>query len=490
MSSVNESGHDSASGLVPRLSLLAAPFAVAVAAILSIYFGSGSPLEGTYRAIALALVLVLAVEGILIPFVGLGYAAAVTAVLVLVVFKDKATLGAVGAVSAGVALWSWTRRRPPPAVLIEQAVRLGAAFVLITTIGAGILQGALGLPTIAAKADVDEAGDGSDIILVLLDGYPRSDTLATAFGFDNGPFLEGLEARGFEVAARSRSNYSLTGLTFASMFQMRHIPDIEPLAQETRLAEGWRAISEVLAAPLPALETLRHHGYETIGIPSVVNEMRLRSADRDLDTGQVVQLETVLLGKTLLAPVVNWMAPDFLFDQMRDRSLESIAAVEAVAADTKQQFVFAHLMLPHAPFVFGPNGEPLSQPDCVPVCSIFEPPADHDEWLRLYRDQVKFVNQRMLEMIDAMQAGEADPVIILMSDHGSRGFAAENPDEMLLNFFASATPGVPGLFPEDATPINVFPRLFGAYLDEESDLLPDRFFLPDGDGPTQIKAVE
>jgi hypothetical protein len=77
-----------------------------------------------------------------------------------------------------------------------------------------------------------------------------------------------------------------------------------------------------------------------------------------------------------------------------------------------------------------------------------------------------------------------------MSDHGSRGFAAENPDEMLLNFFASATPGVPGLFPEDATPINVFPRLFGAYLDEESDVLPDRFFLPDGDGPTQIKAVE
>jgi arylsulfatase A-like enzyme len=126
----------------------------------------------------------------------------------------------------------------------------------------------------------------------------------------------------------------------------------------------------------------------------------------------------------------------------------------------------------------------------VPVCSIFERPADHDEWLRLYRDQVVFVNDRVLQLIDAMRSVGADPVIVLMSDHGSRAFQPENQEEMLLNFFAAHSPGAPGLFPSDATPINIFPRLFGAYLDEEIPLIPDRFFLPDGDGPLQIKAIE
>ena len=474
-----------------NLSLLAAPFSIAVAAIMSVYIDSGSPLDGTYRAIGLALVLVLVVEAVLIPLVGLRYAAGLAAVLVLVAFKEKEILVALLVVSVGVALWSRNRRQDAPTrINFERAISLGASMLLVVAIGRGVADGAFGLPTMAAKAELGEVGEGRDIIVVMLDGYPRSDTLAAGFDFDNRAFLEELEARGLEVADRSRSNYSLTGLTLASMFQMRHIPDIPSLAHETRLKEGYRALTRLLSAPLPTLETLRQHGYETVAIPSIVNEFKLRTSDRDLDTGQMVQLETVLLGRTLLAQIVNWIAPNLLYDQQRNRSMDAIAALEATATDGRQQFVFAHVMLPHAPFVFGPNGEPLSQPECLPVCSIFEPPADHDEWLRLYRDQVIFVNERLLEMIDSMRSGGADPVIVLMSDHGSRAFQAENPEEMLLNFFAASTPGAPGLFPDDATPINLFPRLFGAYLDEQIDLVPERFFLPAGDGPLEIRAVE
>lgn len=60
---------------------------------------------------------------------------------------------------------------------------------------------------------------------------------------------------------------------------------------------------------------------------------------------------------------------------------------------------------------------------------------------------------------------------------------------MLLNFFAAYTPDAFGLFPRNATPTNIFPRLPRAYLDQIA-LLSERFFLPDGDGPLQIRAVE
>jgi hypothetical protein len=480
----------SACRLVRRLSLLAAPCAVALSAILAIYYSSGSPIEGTYRPIAVAVVLVLATEAVLIPVVGWCYAALVTSVLVLAVFKEWGFVGGALAVTALVAVWSWRRRRLPATSSLEQAIRLPASLLFLATIGVGVAQGALGLPTIVLKPEPVQAGPGRDIIVVLLDGYARSDTLATAFGFDNGPFHEELEERGFEIAERSRSNYPNTALTHVSMFQMRHIADVPPLPQQTRHAEGYRAIGRIMAGPLPVLETMRRHDYETIHITPVVNEFKMHSADRVLDSGQMVQLETVLLGRTLLGRVVDWVAPDLLYNEQRERSLQAVAAVETLALDSTRQFVFAHLMLPHSPYVFGPNGEPLPQPDCLPVCTIFHAPPG-EESLRLYRDQLSFTNTLMLEMVDTIRSGGADPVIVLMSDHGSRLFVTEHPEEFLLNFFASATPGRPGLFPDDATPVNLFPRLFRAYLNEEIDLLPERFFLPSGgESPTDLKPVD
>jgi hypothetical protein len=221
-----------------------------------------------------------------------------------------------------------------------------------------------------------------------------------------------------------------------------------------------------------------------------VIEFRLGAVDTDLDSGEMVQLETVILGKTLLVPVVNWLAPQLIHQQQRDRSLKAIAAIEAAAFDPRQQLVFAHLMLPHSPFVFGRRGEPIPQPECVPTCSIFEGPSDKDAWVGEYGDQVVFTNDLLLEMVDSLLAGGKDPVVILMSDHGARAWREEDPEEMLLNFFAAYTPGAPELFPDDATPINVFPRLMRQYLDEPAPLLPDRFFLPNGDGPLVITMVE
>jgi len=482
---------DARLGAAKTLGLWAAPCAVAVSAILAGYIPSGSPLDGTYRAIVIALILVLAVEAVLVLMVGIRYAAAITAVLVSIVFKEKELLIGMTLLGGGLVLWSWKHGKMSAESIIESALPVAAGLLLLVTVGSGMVLGVIGLPALTNKAPLGNPMEGArDIIIVVLDGYPRSDTLASAFEFDNGPFIAELEQRGFDVAERSRSNYTLTALTLVSMFQMRHVPDIPSLQGVTGTAEGYRAVSDVLSQPQPAIETLRTHGYEAVAIPAVVNEFKLRGADRDLDSGQMVQLETVILGKTLLAPVVNWIAPDLIWDQQRDRSLDAFRAIEAAAADNRQQFVFAHVMLPHAPFVFGSAGERLPQPPCVPVCSIFEPPPEHDEWLRMLRDQVQFTNDRILALVDGIRVTGADPVIVMMSDHGSRAFAAENPDEMLLNFFAAATPEVPGLFPEDATPINVFPRLLNAYLDERFPLIPDRFFMPDGAGPLQIKPAQ
>jgi hypothetical protein len=105
----------------------------------------------------------------------------------------------------------------------------------------------------------------------------------------------------------------------------------------------------------------------------------------------------------------------------------------------------------------------------------------------MYADQVAFVNGRLLEAIDVMRNARPEPVIILMSDHGSRVFGVE---EKLLNFFAAATPGHRGIFPEDATPVNVFVRLGNAYLGTDLPIVPDEFYAVQAGDPLAISRIE
>ena len=50
---------------------------------------------------------------------------------------------------------------------------------------------------------------------MILDGYTRDDVLDEVYGFDNEPFLAGLEDRGFYVARDSYANYPATYLSLA-----------------------------------------------------------------------------------------------------------------------------------------------------------------------------------------------------------------------------------------------------------------------------------
>lgn len=124
-------------------------------------------------------------------------------------------------------------------------------------------------------------------------------------------------------------------------------------------------------------------------------------------------------------------------------------------------------MLPHPPFVFGPDGGPRPLQQCFPrACGFWDrcpSQLSRPDFAQAATDQLQYLNQRMLKLVDRLLAREEPPVIILLSDHGSRQ-DPDNVDEMHRNFFAAFTPGHPGLFDDDATPISVFPRLLNAYL--------------------------
>jgi len=62
-----------------------------------------------------------------------------------------------------------------------------------------------------------------DIYVIMLEDYPRADTLSRLFDFDNSAFLGALESDGFTVSANSRANYMYTALNLTALFQMDYL---------------------------------------------------------------------------------------------------------------------------------------------------------------------------------------------------------------------------------------------------------------------------
>jgi len=86
-------------------------------------------------------------------------------------------------------------------------------------------------------------------------------------------------------------------------------------------------------------------------------------------------------------------------------------------------FVFAHIIAPHPPFVFGPDGEHID-PELQFVLLdgshlIGNRGISRDDYVAGYRRQLIFVNSQLQAAVDEILSKSQRPaVIILQGDHG------------------------------------------------------------------------
>jgi hypothetical protein len=364
-----------------------------------------------------------------------------------------------------------------------------ASLVLAVMTGATVFAGELGgRPSVP----LGSGGEGPDIFVILLDGYPRADTLADQYDFDNSPFLLELERRGFDTAERSESNYNSTALTLASMLDMRHVDDIGGLQRDGDAAQQRHRLRAVLGRPQIAIQ-LRQLGYGVKMIGSAFPQQGILSADEYVDSGQLNAFEIAKIVEASAHGPWGRLAAGFLASQHRERISEAFDAFEDDLPGEQPRLVLGHVLAPHTPFVFGANGEALGLQACFPASCGF-----WDGWRsQLMRadfsqaavGQISYLNRRVLDAVDLIVAhATRPPVIVIMSDHGSRSNPAD-PEEMFHNLFAAYTPGHRGLFGRDTMPVSIFPRLLRTYLGVEVPE-PDRrqFFLPmDAAAPLDYK---
>jgi hypothetical protein len=311
-----------------------------------------------------------------------------------------------------------------------------------------------------------------DIFLILLDGYPRTDTL-TSWGYDNSWFTEALAKRGFDVATASHTNYPSTALVLATTFHMRHLDEIEVLANVRERLDVQRRALRTALEQTPALDRLSELGYLTVSAGRPADYITLNT-DRYRDAGWLNEFEHQVLARTALSGMIG----PLILDARRGEVIDTIEAMPDVARDPAATFMFAHVVNPHLPFLFDRDGDPPAI-ECAPC--TFATHIDHSgmtstDFLRAYADQVHHLNGLVLEAIDGVLEHAPDAAVIIFSDHGSRAERVPD-DDWYATFFAARTPGHDNVFPDDARPIAIFPLLLGAYFGDDFPIPADRDFL-------------
>jgi hypothetical protein len=326
-----------------------------------------------------------------------------------------------------------------------------------------------------------------DIVILLLDAHGRQDILEEDYGEDISDFVGELQARGFDVSGRSRSNYMSTQQTLASMFNFTHLTDLElPSQRDPTFASAAKGYLDRNAA----FAELKEAGYRTATVTPGYDGVSFRSSDVFMDGGQINELEAALITNSILREALRVAAPDAFPSQIRDRVRWNLSPgnwLPALADGGAPFFLFIHVPSPHAPFVFGRDGQPKLDPeiefiDQTPFSN--RTPEDVAEVAHAYADQLAYVDDLTISALDnVLSSVPSDSVVIVMSDHGPDAhvdwdhLATTDTRERFGNFFAARTPGAPNLFGDAPTPVNIFPTLLNHYLGSMLPTQSDSSFL-------------
>lgn len=342
-----------------------------------------------------------------------------------------------------------------------------------------------------------------DIYYLVLDAYTRGDVLADLYQYDNRPFLDGLRSRGFFVAEAGRANYPRTEPSIASSLNMMHLDDLPAHLAARDLDHSERAFMRATSALIKknrAVDLLRARGYTIVAFDSGYAAAYL--ADPDIlrrsptieeqglwQVGFEVMLLDTTVGRELTRRLGDADNPmQRLFDAHRERVLFTLENLSGYAQEPGPHFVYAHLISPHVPYVFGPNGERITASD--PYTLLNARPGDEDN-VRRYRDQLHFLNGLVLDAVDqVLAASEQPPIILIQGDHSSKVYSVAEPTGLLarqLRFpilSAYHLPAGPDGLYDGITPVNSFRLVFDQYLGTSFDLLPDKSYSlragPDG----------
>jgi hypothetical protein len=308
-----------------------------------------------------------------------------------------------------------------------------------------------------------------DVYLIILDAHTRSDVLLEDYRLDNSAFISELEQLGFYVADCSQSNYPLTDLSLQSLFNMAYIDqfihegDVLPGLKDSSVKQTFDDLGYTTIA-------FRNYFSSHYDLDEDIHLQRISSSSEKVSvfTG-LNEFETLVVETSALRLAIDFQ-PLFakyfggLFDneeQYYSHYLETLFILQELKnlPETGQpRFVFAHIAVPHWPFVFSEAGE-------------YEHIWGLDEAVG-YRKNVIFIDSQIPGVVEEIIShSKTPPVIIIMGDHGPTGEGVPIESRMSNLYAVYADQEVLGQLSPWSTPVNIFRLVFNQYFGTDYPLL-------------------
>ncbi|MCJ7623358.1 MAG: hypothetical protein MUO76_07630 [Anaerolineaceae bacterium] len=287
---------------------------------------------------------------------------------------------------------------------------------------------------IKAEASVNERSQSElpDIYYIIFDAYERADLLQEFYGYDNSAFIEALEDRDFYVASDSRSNYLSTTYSLNTSLNLIYFHDFPTsILRQARYNLRTNYVNNFL----------RDQGYQVVVFDSGTGDTNNQYADifvspESIQSGngsEANPFEQLLLRTTVWLlldrrgslesapegaddPVISFSSVNHELSVRRERISHAFEHLTEYASKEGNYFLFAHIYLPHIPFLYGPDGEELKYSEDL---SLYWYAGESNSYIEYYTYQLDYLNKAVLNAIDTILAESEKPVvIILQSDHG------------------------------------------------------------------------
>lgn len=337
-----------------------------------------------------------------------------------------------------------------------------------------------------------------DVYYIILDGYMRDDLLLELTGYDNTPFLEALTDMGFVVARGSQSNYPSTAPSLITSLNLEYLPElgIQRPCSEVDVAASTLIRENAVRRELECL------GYRTVAFETgyVWSEWddadfylkpRSSSAAQAEVSGGISGFERMLIEGSLGLLVtegetaIQEVSPEdegVLGQVERERTEYTFEQLARLGSGVTPKLVFAHILAPHGPFVFGRDGEPVYFSERLPP--PFDPnPEGVAPYWTAYADELAYINRRLLEVLHTILSNSGVPPIILIQGdhallHGMTG-VSDQAFTLILNAYYLPDGG-DALVYDTISPVNSFRLVFNHYFDGQWALLDDISYSPVG----------
>lgn len=306
-----------------------------------------------------------------------------------------------------------------------------------------------------------------DIYLIILDAYARTDAVLDAYNYDNRDFVTQLEAMGFFIAECSRSNYSKTLWSLPTQLNLNYVSELMDEPDHETLV--YLLKNNLVQA------SLKEIGYSTYAFDTGIGWANMETADVFIDRPpellgrSLEQFEELYLQTTIFRLLVDYAtridrAGFHFFDTYTEMKAQRINIVLEHLLILPQyegpKFVYAHILAPHPPYVFNPDG------------SVNLDARSTDD-VAGYPAQLEYLNTRMVEIVEQiLMDSDPEPIVVIEGDHGI--LSEKYRTSPLLAVY------LPGdsedlLYPS-LSHVNVFRIVFNQYFGTDMQLLPDRSY--------------